>query len=180
MATVDTSTQINITIKAMDEDWEMGPTLKLTLEKTLTVNDLVQKIKEIKGIPISRMNLFLPPARVVDRKKWDNSLMQNSIYDKGNLIIRPSTKGCWMWEPIEYYWERTLEDIASKVDAEDGTSLETLEQKVVFPYPMKRSGVVLSDFMRKYPEVFQMEVNTRGEREIHCRLNEGYKLPTWT
>jgi hypothetical protein len=76
---------ISIKIIAMDDkDTPMGDEMHLTLDKSLTVLDLCDTIKEKKEkggcvIPLSRMELFLPPMKVIAKVKWGLTLQHNSI-----------------------------------------------------------------------------------------------------
>jgi len=96
---------------------------------------------------------------------------------------------CWQWELLEYYWRKTVEgetcaaipflcscvpnpnDVSSprfawfpaalveNCDPKLGCSYTHLKAKVPLPPPMRT--VKLMSFMRKYPDIFKMEFNTR-------------------
>ena len=139
-----------------------------------------------KGIPLSRMEYCLPPARAIPESKWDKGLRVVGVHNNGLVKLCPTTAGCWEWEKIEYYWEETVKAVLEAVDPKDGTWLGEVREKVVMPEPMKK--VNLAAFLRKYPDVFRMEVNTSGELDdILVRLNgtgkgeaKEYEMPSWT
>ncbi len=159
----------------------MGPDVPLSLPSSTPLLDVAQLLKETKGVPLSRMAFTTGAGagKLIPRDKWDKSLRQNAVYDKGVLRLSPTTDGVWMWEPISYYQEVLLNDIRGKVDPEHGSRLADLEKSVTVPLPLR--DVKVKDFIRKYPDVFSCEVDTKASDERIVKLNEKqHNLPTWT
>ena len=150
---------------------------QLEINPQIRFLDLANKIKEIKNIPLSRMKFLLPPAREVKKEKWEKNLRQVGVYNNGTLRLEPTTHCCWQWEPIEYYWSQTVEKLLEMIDVKEGTAYADLVKAVPLPPPMRDTK--LAAFMRKYPDVFHMEVRTRGTDDIWVKINGERELPTW-
>jgi hypothetical protein len=139
-------------------------------------------VKTVKNIPLSRMVYMLPPARGIPNNKWNKNLSFVGVYNNGTVKLEPTTAFCWEWEPIEYYWAKLVEEVKNAVDPKDGTPLSVLKETIFVPPSMKNTD--LGVFLRKYPESFQLEVNTCGAvSDIMVKLNGAngeYSMPTWT
>jgi hypothetical protein len=181
---------ITVKVKAVTKDphhpdypenpeWIMGDILELTIDPAAKFKDLALMIKEIKGIPLVRMNFVLPPARSIQREKWEKTLRQVGVYNKGTLRLEPTMDGGWEWEKIEYYWGKVIEDLEANIDPKEGTSFDELNAKVELPPTMR--GTKLQDFIRKYPDKFHMEVNTSGKNDMWVKIQKkgDRALPTW-
>jgi len=167
----------DIKIRAFDGDYQMGDDLKLTLPPETTIHELAEKVKEIKGIPISRMLFVLPPNR--ELKKWEKNLRQSGVYNNGVVRLHPTRENIWEWEKIEYYWNQVIERTMELIDPKDGTALTELVQKVEMPRSMRRVSLV--QFLRKYPDIFQIEMDTTSHQQAIVYLNKKkMAMPTWT
>jgi hypothetical protein len=154
----------------------MGDDLRIEVSPTLTFRDFALKVKEIKGIPLIRMRYSLRSGEIKE-SKWERSLRQVGIYDKGKVRLEPTSPFCWQWEPIEYYWQKTVEALVENCDSKLGSSFTHLKEKVPLPPTMK--SVKLMSFIRKYPDIFQCEVSTSSTDSIWIHINKDYDLPTW-
>ena len=83
-------------------EWVMGDDLRLTVNPAITFAELAAKVREIKGIPLARMEYSLPPSRKIPKNKWDKNLRAVGIYNNGTVKLQPTTPFCWEWEAIEY------------------------------------------------------------------------------
>jgi hypothetical protein len=129
-------------------DWVMGEDLKLTINPKVAFRELAERVRDAKGVPLSRMHYSLPPARQIPNSKWDKNLRMVGIYNNGTVRLEPTTPECsWQWEPIEYHWANLVEAVRLAVDPKDGTHLTELQKNVPLPPPMK--GVSLGSFLRK-------------------------------
>ncbi|GMH46968.1 hypothetical protein TrRE_jg10616 [Triparma retinervis] len=156
--------------------WNMGDDLRIEVSPTLAFRDFALKVKEIKGIPLIRMRFQLRSGEIKE-SKWERTLRQVGIYDKGKVRLEPTTPFCWQWEPIEYYWQKTVEALVENCDPKLGCSFAHLKEKVPLPPTMK--SVKLVSFIRKYPDIFQIEVNTSSTDTMWVHINKDYDLPTW-
>lgn len=183
MATSALDPTINFSVRATTRtNISMGPDVAFALPSSTPLLEVAQLLKDTKGIPLSRMAFTAGAGagKLIPRDKWDKSLRQNAIYDKSVLRLSPTTDGVWMWEPLSFYQDVLLHDIKSKVDPEQGTRLVDLAAGVTVPLPLR--GVTVRDFVRKYPDVFSCEVDTKASGDervvkLNARKND---LPTWT
>mgnify|MGYP006102717149 CR=1 FL=1 len=81
------------------------------------------------------------------------------------------------WEDIEYYVKQVIGWLLEKIDPLYGTSLQKLKEEVKMPRSMRR--VKMITFLRKYPDIFQVELNTTGYEQALVKINKTYDMPTW-
>ena len=107
------------------------------------------------------------------------SLLVSLEPPNSSLVVSPTTDGVWLWEPLPYYQSLLLSSLKLAIDPANGTRLIDLENTVDVPTPLR--GVKVRDFIRRYPDVFSTEVDTKSSDERRVKLNgkEG-NLPTWT
>lgn len=174
---------LQITITAIDDGFVMGDDMELTLKPSQTIRELAIIINNKKGISPRRMSFVVPPKRLIPVEKWGKSISSCGIYSGTKIKLHPTFPGCWRWESQEYYVKQSLDNIMNVIKEEnsrdtdeEGVLLEVIDEKVTFPPTLKREELL--SFIRQYPEIFYVEVNTSLE-ETRVNLNTAGKLPIW-
>ena len=176
--------EIRITIVAIDNGVVMGEDLELILKPTQRVREIAAMIQKKKHISPRRMSFFVPPRRSIPVEKWDKTIASCGLYDGTKINLHPTFPGCWQWEPQEYYIKKTLDKIINVIKEEEdsndheeiGILLEKIDKKVQFPPPLIREELL--SFIRQYPEIFYVEVDTKVD-ETRVAINTDGKLPLW-
>eukprot|EP00615_Pteridomonas_danica_P007378 CAMPEP_0114353352 /NCGR_PEP_ID=MMETSP0101-20121206/18602_1 /TAXON_ID=38822 ORGANISM="Pteridomonas danica, Strain PT" /NCGR_SAMPLE_ID=MMETSP0101 /ASSEMBLY_ACC=CAM_ASM_000211 /LENGTH=204 /DNA_ID=CAMNT_0001494151 /DNA_START=10 /DNA_END=621 /DNA_ORIENTATION=- len=156
---------ITITVSPIDRGWSMGDPLELEVDTTNRMDFLFKLIAKQKKIPKSRFVLKFPPSIEL---RWDKGLVGNKapwsirrcgIYQGLNIIIEPSFPLAWLWEPIQYYEDSYMDECVEVIKGNP------------------------DEFLRKYPEIFQMEINQNnnsGAGLVIVRLNKPIENHTFT
>lgn len=173
---------IHIRIKAVDNNWVMGDDIDILMKSNETIRELANEISNEKGISPKRMSFLISPRRVISPDKWELSLSKNGIYDGTKMTIQPTFPGCWQWESRIYYVKQTLDKLIEVVeqrgleDDDFRVTLDELSKNVLFPPPMKRDKLL--PFIRQYPEIFHVEMDT-VLGTTYVTINKDGKLPVW-
>lgn len=170
---------VTILIRPQDEGWVMGEDWSIRFPYQHTLNQLKAYIEEHRGISRHRMQLRLRKKILMpNRENW--TVIRYGIYDGYVICVEPTLSGSWLWNPIEYYENKLIEEILAIVDQQPGqrialSSLEPLVQ--VPPCIAKKSN--LRAFLRKYPEKFF--IHTEVSDFVHWvhRSTHPYQLPTF-
>mmetsp|Transcript_51776 Transcript_51776/g.66314 ORF Transcript_51776/g.66314 Transcript_51776/m.66314 type:complete len:258 (+) Transcript_51776:77-850(+) len=179
---------ITITVSPIDRGWSMGDPLELEVDTTNRMDFLFKLIAKQKKIPKSRFVLKFPPSIEL---RWDKGLVGNKapwsirrcgIYQGLNIIIEPSFPLAWLWEPIQYYEDSYMDECVEviKGNPDEQLSLQEIALSTFKPPPL---FMTLRCFLRKYPEIFQMEINQNnnsGAGLVIVRLNKPIENHTFT
>lgn len=171
---------IKITLSPIDRGWSMGNVLELEIDTTERLDNLFKLISKIKKIPKNRFVLKYPPSNIL---KWDKGSIGNKapwsirrcgIYGGLSIIIEPSFPLAWLWEPMQYYEDCYMDECveAIKGHPEKKLLLQEIALTTTKPPPL---FMTLRSFLRKYPEIFQMEINPNnnsGAGLVTVRLNQ--------
>ena len=180
---------IKIKIIAQDDGWIMGESLALEVYPDITLANLaniirVRKIKTGTSINPRRMKFFLQPNRLISQEKWTKSLKECGIFDGTVIRLEPTSSGCWLWHPMDYYRDQVLDKIKSVIpsgcDCQDETqrasmSMDEVQKLVPLPPPMRRTDFV--SFIRMYPELFYVEHDRHGDMTVEWNIDG--RLPVW-
>mmetsp|Transcript_49856 Transcript_49856/g.59973 ORF Transcript_49856/g.59973 Transcript_49856/m.59973 type:complete len:187 (+) Transcript_49856:192-752(+) len=176
---------IRIQIQAYDKGWKMGNDLNLCVSPEISWEELGSIIRKHKQcIHPSRMTFILPPARPIAKEQWKMCLRQSGVYDESMITLEPTLSGVWLWHPIDYYRKEFLDGIIKLVKARSapveiyggGVPVKSIRKYVALPPPLRREDYL--PFIRQYPEIFLVEVNTVTKKTI-VRMNTNLELPVW-
>lgn len=90
--------------------------------------------------------------------------------------MQPTIYQGWLWNPINYYIEKCIDEIITEIYKADGLiSIEALSKKVS---PPRFVSISLQSFIRKYPDKFHIYTEiTRGIKYVQ-RPKHPFHLPT--
>lgn len=141
----------------LDEDgnrWVMGDDVCLEASLEAILKSVVDRVRILKAIHASRVRVVIPPGHIIEN--LEINLKRVGINEKSNVIeIHPTTRGVWMWHPMEYY-ERQYKDELFRVLGDDKMDLTELIQKASKPPVLRMTTHV---FLRKYPDFFVVETS---------------------
>ena len=63
---------------------------------------LMEQVQSMKGIPISRMRVVLPPDRKIEGAKLEFTLKRLGIFENSEVQILPTTPRSWLWHPYDW------------------------------------------------------------------------------
>mmetsp|Transcript_3684 Transcript_3684/g.6831 ORF Transcript_3684/g.6831 Transcript_3684/m.6831 type:complete len:248 (+) Transcript_3684:287-1030(+) len=172
---------LHVSVYAYIKKWCMGEPLHMTFDiETATIKTISEHISQIKNkIDQSTMNFFISSTdRHIPREKWDLNLRENGIYDQAVLRLEPISEDVeWEWHDMEYYVTLFLSQVTEALPLEVGMPLDKLKEAAPLPPPMAKKYAYLP-FLRKYPDLFYIEVNTKVSY-VHVERNIHKKVPMW-
>jgi len=171
--------RIKITVEAVDREWKMGHDLEIEIDTTDRMDALFDLISKKKNIPKNRILLRVPPdeellwdkGSVGGKSEW--SVRRCGIYDGLRITVEPVFPLAWLWESAQYYEDFYMDSIVESIQSSETGKL-TLQEIALATSKPPPIFMTLRSFLRKYPEVFQMEVNQNsnsGAGLVYVRLN---------
>lgn len=158
--------EIDIILRGVDVDeygdrWVMGEDVVLNYSVDDSLLLVVERLMKVKQIDKSRMQIVIPPNRVVSNNQLDVSLKTVGITVNNNVIeVHPTTRGVWMWHPMEYYEDFYLKKLLD-VLGDQKMMLSELIRLAKRPPVLRMTTRV---FLRKYPDVFVVETSLVSNR----------------
>jgi len=141
--------------------WILGNDWKVEVKIEKTLPDLFESIHTRRPhILANRINAFFKSKRIPEaRYNWNLSRL--GIANESILTVRPTIRNGWLWNPISYYHDQYLREVANVIIAsQDGRVLvEDIEAVAPKPPVIERS---LKVFLRTYPEriFLRTDINT--------------------
>lgn len=160
--------EVDIILRGVDVNeygmrWVMGEDVVLNYAVDESLLIVVERLMKIKQIDISRMQIVIPPNRIVGNNQLDASLKTVGISVNNNVIeVHPTTRGVWMWHPMEHYedlYRRELLDVLG----DQKLMLSELIRLAKKPPVLRMTTRV---FLRKYPDVFVVETSLVSNRSF--------------
>lgn len=151
------------------DQWVLGEDLVLTeLDVESTLDSVIGRVCEVKGIPISRLKVVIPPDRVIS--KLDVSLKQLGLEDI--IEVHPTHRGIWLWHPMDWYEETYCRELLRGI-GDKRVAVSALNQLAKRPPVLRMSTRVL---LRKYPDLFAVETSLASQESV-VRKNTDAALP---
>lgn len=168
---------MKLRVRGVDVDehgelWVLGEDLVLTefaLDSTL--DRVVGRVCEVKGIPASRLKVVIPPDRAIS--KLDVSLKQLGLDPQDPTIeVHPTHRGIWLWHPMNWYEETYCRELLRGI-GDSRVAVSALKQFAKRPPVLRMSTRVL---LRKYPDLFALETSLASQESV-VRKNTDAALP---
>lgn len=171
--------RIKISVEAVDREWKMGRDVMIEVDTTCRMDALFKQISEMKNIQKNRFLLRIPPeeellweqGNVSGKAEW--SVRRCGIYDGLRITVEPVFPLAWLWESPQYYEDLYMDSIAEAIQKSE-TGKMTLQEIALATSKPPPIFMTLRSFLRKYPEVFQLEVNQNnnsGAGLVYIRMN---------
>ena len=160
----------------------------------MRMDEFFRRISTMKKIPKSRIVMQVPPSKEF---RWENgeidekadwSLARIGIYNKILVTLVPSFPLAWLWEDPQWYEDFYMDLIVEELKKDQrgksqglygqGLYLQELAERTTKPPPIK---MTLRAFVRKYPEIFQVERNSNhgsASGLFRVRLNRALPFVT--
>jgi len=170
---------ITVILRGVDRGWKMGRDVPMEIDTTLRLDAFFRLIANKKSIPKTRFVVKLPASSAgaanipdVERNpqkqfEWENgkvggkadwTVRRCGIFNAIVVVVEPSFPLAWLWEEQQWYEDVYMDLVAGAIRSSDDKrlTLQELALQVAKPPPLY---MTLRTFLRKYPEVFHLEVN---------------------
>jgi hypothetical protein len=169
----------DVIIRPMDKNWIMGEDWIIKVHRDMKVKYLRAIIEEYRKIPSCRQLLkLLRNSQKIEIVNEDWSLRRLGLLPEDMIAVEPTMTATWLWNPIEYYETKLLEDILKAIDMNEGrASLPAISGLLTPPPPIKIS---LQRFISQYPDQIHVYTDTTSGIKWIQRPYHEFQLPTYS
>lgn len=166
----------SIILQPYDGTWRMGEDYILNISIDSTVIHLMECIEKLKGISSHRQQFRLSNQKLIQKSREIWALRRHGIQNNSKIKIEPTRPGGWLWNDMEYYVEKLLNEIIEKLMKRSSPILMTeLEKQIFYPPCFHYSFRV---FLRQHPDQILMRTDL-GSGNIWIQLANGIQLPKY-